>query len=71
MATSQLQSLTPALEAAWDGIILAANPNWRLTSFSINGVNEGSAGIPEPATFGLLAGALAALCLLRRSQRAR
>lgn len=53
-------------EAAWDVVILAANPNWRIASVTVSGVEDSGSAIPEPSTVMLVLAGLSALWLARR-----
>lgn len=55
-------------EAAWDGIILAANPNWRITSVTVSGVGDEGSAIPEPSTIVLVLAGVSVMWLARRRQ---
>ena len=53
-------------EAAWDGSVQRASPNWRILSVAVSGVQTSETGIPEPATFSLLPGGAAFLFFARK-----
>ncbi len=56
-------------EAAWDGSVILATPNWRITNLTVSGVEASEAPIPEPGTVGmLLVGGLAMLVGWNRSR---
>ncbi|MDZ7639228.1 MAG: PEP-CTERM sorting domain-containing protein [Bryobacterales bacterium] len=53
-------------EAAWDGSVLWADPNWRITSVTVSGIEDSGSAIPEPSTVMLVLAGLSALWLARR-----
>lgn len=55
-------------EAAWDGSVLAANPNWRITSVTVSGVEDGGSAIPEPSTVMLVLAGLSVVWLAGRQR---